>query len=115
MDWIDIACIIVACTSANHLGLVAAVEGILHHRLPIVNCAKCSTFWTTLIYCSVCCDIVAALTHSIPTILAVSFLAAYAAVWLELLMACTDILYNYIYEKIINQETDTEGQGSGRR
>lgn len=112
MDWAGIACVIIACTSANHLGLVAAVEDILHRRMPIVNCTKCLTFWSTLAYCSVGCDSIAALTHAIPAILAASFIAAYTAIWLELLMACTDTIYNRIYEKIINKETDNEGQGS---
>ncbi len=70
MDWTGIACVIVACTSANHIGMVAAVEGILHRRLPIVNCQKCLTFWCTLAYCSLCCDTIAALQDNITVIIA---------------------------------------------
>lgn len=112
MPWIDIACIIVAATTANHLELIEAVEDFIGRRLPVVNCSKCLTFWLTLVYCClVCCDNIAALLHSLPSLLAVSFLASYLAIWTELLMACTDTIYNRIYEKIINLKTDTEGPG----
>lgn len=112
MHWIDIACIIIAATSANHLGLIEAAEGVIGRRLPVVSCSKCLTFWSVLAWCClVCCDNIAALPRSLPRLLAVSFLASYTAIWLELLMACIDTIYNRIYEKVINPETDTEGPG----
>ena len=112
MPWIEIACIIIAATSANHLGLIEAAEGVIGRRLPIVSCSKCLTFWSVLAWCClVCCDSIAALLPRLPTLLAVSFLASYTAIWLELLMACIDTIYNRIYEKIINPETGTEAPG----
>lgn len=112
MPWIDIACIVAAATMANHLGLVEAVEGFIGRRLHVVSCSKCLTFWSVLTYCSLaCCDSVAALPRSLPYLLAVSFTASYLAIWLELLMAYIDTIYNKVYEKIINPETDTEGLG----
>ena len=104
MEWGGIAWIVVICTSMNHMGLVAAAERTLRRPLPVVNCTKCLTCWSVFGYqlaegCS-----------PLPS-LAVSFLAAYAAVWLELLMGIIDTLYNRIYEEIY-EDTD---EGSERR
>ena len=122
MAWSDIAWIVVACTSANHLGLIAAVENVLHRRLPVVNCPKCFTFWSTLAYLLACLLVgddaplrngpITALLSAVPRMLAVSFLAAYSALWLELIMYFIDTLYNSIYDSIDKnnrKETDDEG------
>ena len=103
----DMLLILFSCVAANHLGLVATIEKVTGRRLPVVNCPKCLSFWATLTYgCSVCCDSIAALPSAIPSVLALAFLAAYAAIWLELIMFSIDILYNSIYDKInkVNQE-----------
>lgn len=108
MTLTDMLLILFSCVAANHLGLVAAIEKAISRRLPVINCPKCLSFWATLIYglltsifgCSVCCDSVAALPSAIPSVLALSFLAAYAAIWLELIMFSIDTLYNSIYDKI---------------
>lgn len=123
MAWSDIAWIVVACTSANHLGLIAAVESLLHRRLPVVNCPKCFTFWSTLAYLLACFltgddallrggGPITALLSAVPRMLAVAFLAAYSALWLELIMYFIDTLYNSIYDQISKdnrKETDDEG------
>ena len=123
MAWSDIAWIVVACTSANHLGLIAAVESLLHRRLPVVNCPKCFTFWSTLAYLLACFltgddallrdgGPITALLSAVPRMLAVAFLASYSALWLELIMYFIDTLYNSIYDKIDKnnrKETDDEG------
>lgn len=101
MSWIDIACIIFVCVTANHLGLVEAVEKIVGKRLMIVNCPKCLTFWVTLAYC---CDKIA--THT-TVVLAISFLASYSALWLELLEGYVDTLYIKLYDKIYNTSDNT--------
>jgi len=121
MAWSDIAWIVVACTSANHLGLITAVESLLHRRLPVVNCPKCFTFWSTLAYLLACFltggdaplrgGSIAAHLPAVPQMLAVSFLAAYSALWLELIMYFIDTLYNSIYDNIDKnnrKETDDE-------
>ena len=107
MAWTDIAWIVVVCTCMNHLGLVAAVERIIRHRLPVADCPKCATFWATLGYLlvdinemvAVPCGLSAWLSV-LARILALSFLAAYAAVWLELLMYSVDTIYNRIYDTL---------------
>ena len=98
MNWLDVLMIVFSATAANHLGLVAAAESVVRHRLPVLNCPKCAAFWLVLIYgCSVCCDSIAALTPAIPEILAVAFLSAWSAIWLDLLMGIIDQLYTKLY------------------
>lgn len=99
--WIDIASILFICVTANHLGLIKAVEQVTGVEWHIINCPKCFTFWATLIY----------LTFSWnATIwsLAMSFLCAYAAIWVELAEGSIDTLYLWLYEKIYpNTNNDT--------
>ena len=98
MDWEGIASVVFICTAANHLGLIAAVEQTIRHRLPVVNCAKCLTCWSTM-------ALLLATGCSPLTSLAVSLLCSYLAIWLELLMYAIDTLYNKIYDTLNN---DTE-------
>jgi hypothetical protein len=97
--WTDTAAIVFACTTANHLGLTAAAERVIGRPLPVANCPKCLTFWCTLAY-GLSGDGFAANPSAVVRLLAVSFLCAYAAVWLELLEGYTDTLYDRIYEQI---------------
>ena len=103
MEWGDIAGIVFACVTANHLGLVKAIEDTFEKELPIINCVKCFSFWSVLVY-------MAFATHEVITSLAVSFLSGYAAIWLELLEGYIDTLYVRLYGKIIRtdgNDTDT--------
>ena len=104
ISWLDIASIVFVCVTANHLGLVSAVEAVIKAKLWIVDCPKCLTFWVTVVYCcgktathTTAGD--AAATTAI-MVLAISFLASYAAIWLELLEGFVDTLYMKCYEKI---------------
>ena len=99
MDWTDIASIVFACTTVNHLGLVSAIESAIKHRLWIVDCPKCLTFWSVLAY-GLSGDGFAANPSCLARLLAVSFLSAYLAIWLELLEGMIDKLYDYVYGKI---------------
>ena len=99
MEWIDIACIVFTCVTANHLGLVSAIEKAAKHSLKIVNCVKCSSFWFVLIYMLVT-------TFDVILSLAISFLATYSAIWLELLEGYVDTLYLKIYEKIYHNPSN---------
>ena len=103
MDWRDIACIVFVCTAVNHLGLIATIERIIKHSLPVINCPKCLTFWSILAYGIVCCCTTATPTITLAArLLAISLLCSYLAIWLELLMYAIDTLYNRIYVKIEN-------------
>lgn len=114
MAWSDIAWIVVICTSMNHLELVKTLERLLRKEIPVVNCPKCATFWATLGWCLAGRCLTAtgmgAVIAALPQILALSFLAAYSAIWLELIMYSIDTLYNSIYETLsrYNPEEDNE-------
>lgn len=97
--WSDIAAIVFICVTANHLGLVKAIEDTIHRELRIVNCPKCFTWWSAIAYTSIT-------TRSMIPSLAISFLASYTALWLELLEGFIDTLYDKVYEKIYSAGDD---------
>ena len=109
--WIDIAAVVFASVTVNHLGLIAAIEGVVHRRLPIVNCPKCLSFWSTFAYGVSGDGRLAALPSVLPRLLAISILCAYLAIWLELLEGYIDTLYDKLYEQIYptadSADTDT--------
>lgn len=113
--WIDIASIVFVCVTANHLGLIKAVEEVTGRDLPVINCPKCSSFWATLAYG--CYNI--ATYGTLATVLAISFLASYSAIWAELLEGFIDTLYLKVYGKIYGTEDDAtaadgdEGHSAG--
>ena len=99
--WIDIVSIVFVCVTMNHLGLIGKLEEIWG-KLPILDCPKCSTMWCTLVYTEWVFGI-----SDIPLMLAISFLASYSALWLELLEGYIDTLYLKLYDKIYNTSTDS--------
>lgn len=99
MLWSDIAAIVFVCVAINHLGLISAIEGVLHCRLLIVDCVKCCTFWVVLAYMVI-------FTRDILTSLAVSLFCAWIALWAELGMGMIDYIYNKVYEKIYPDSDD---------
>ena len=114
MDWRDIACIVFVCTAVNHLGLIAAIERVVRHRLPIVNCPKCLTFWGTLAYGIYVSEIsFGNIAAVLPRLFAISLLCSYLAIWLELIMYAIDTLYNRIYgilEENNKEDRDEDGK-----
>jgi len=113
MNWIDIASIVFVCVTANHLGLIGTIEEIMGkiplfkkyvpkwNHLPIISCPRCFTLWSVLAY-----GLWSVGFSDIPLILAVSFLASYTAIWLELLEGYIDTLYMKLYGKITSDNTD---------
>ena len=97
MQWSDIAMLTFACVAANHLELISAIEGVIRHRIPIVNCPKCFTFWSVLLTTSFT-------GWNMVSALAISFLCAYMATWIELGMGFIDTIYNKLYDKIYSTE-----------
>jgi len=108
MKFLDIANIIFVCTAANHLGLVTGVEKIIKREIPIANCIRCLTFWAVLAYG--CWETA---MRDLPEVLAISFLSAWAAIWLDLMMGMIDKLYTRIYDALYTTadtaDTDTLG------
>lgn len=106
MNWADIVMLVLSATLANHLGLVEAVERVIRCRLPIVDCPKCCSFWSVLAYTLLTgCEPIASV--------AVSFVSAYAAVWLVLLYGYIDTLYNKIYEDIYTKDAEDDAGAEG--
>ena len=103
MDLAQVAMITFSCVAANHLGLVAAIEGVIKHRLPIINCPKCFTYWSLMAY--------GMFVHeNIFVNTTISFFCAYLAIWLNLLFGISDLLYNSIYDTLFTTtNTDSDG------
>lgn len=98
MNWIDVASIVFVCVTMNHLGLIGKIEEITGKQIPILNCPKCASFWVTMTYFMGKMGLL--VIPQIPLVLAISFLASYSAIWLELLEGFIDTLYNKVYGKI---------------
>jgi hypothetical protein len=108
MNWSDVLMIVFSATAANHLGLVAAAESVIRHRLPVLNCPKCAAFWSVIVYgVAVAARPLDACTarncslftiHFYLTLFAAAFLSAWSAIWLDLLMGIIDKLYIKVYD-----------------
>ena len=111
MDWTDIAAIVFAATTINHLGLIAAIEGAIRRKLWIVDCPRCLTFWCVMAY-GLSGDGFSANPSCLARLLAISILSSYLAVWLEILEGIIDKLYDYVYKQIYptddTADADTE-------
>ena len=97
--WLDIAGIVFVCVTMNHLGLIGKLEEIMG-ELPILDCPKCCSCWCV-------CAYTLFVSHEVITSLAISFLASYMALWLELFEGYIDTLYMKLYGKIYNTSDDT--------
>ena len=104
---LDVVAVTMAAVLVNHMGLIEAIEGVIKHKLPIINCSRCLTFWATLAVL-IAFEWTTAIRH-MPVIVATSFLAAYAAQWIELLFGIIDKQYDKIYEKTYPEETAEAG------
>ena len=111
--WTDIAAIVFICTAVNHLGLISAIERVIRHSLPIVNCPRCLTFWSVLTCGLTEADYSQFTLTSFLTLLAISLLCSYIALWTELFMYALDPLYNIIYGKLENHNPEDRDEGEG--
>jgi len=111
MEWSEVAMIVFSCVTANHLGLIAAIEGIVKHKLPVINCGKCFSFWAVMTYGFLTCTDLFREPTKMISMTAASFLSSYAATWLQLLFAFIDKQYGRIYGKIYSA-ADTADDGA---
>ena len=102
MMWLDVAAVVISAVLINYLGLIETVEKLIRHKLPILNCPRCLTFWSVLIW------LVINSHWHMAIIVATSFLASYLANWIELIFGLLDKVYEYIYQKNYPTETSTE-------
>lgn len=91
--WVEAAALTASCVLFIGMGLEAEIERILSCRFKVLSCPKCLTFWSVLLFGVVT-------RHGFVETVAVSFLSAYAALWLSLLCDALTNLYNRIYETI---------------
>ena len=98
---LDIASIVFISVTMNHLGLIREIEHIYGYRLKVINCPKCLAFWLTTIYGLWG---IHSFYGEFARLLAVSFLASYSAIWLELFEGFIDTLYQKLYDKIYPTE-----------
>ena len=103
MEWIDIAGIVFISVTMNHLGLIGKIEEIYGKEIPIINCPKCASFWITFIFSLW----EVSSFYGVIKVLAISFLASYIAIWLELLEGYVDTLYIRLYGKIYETSDNT--------
>jgi hypothetical protein len=110
---LDIACIVFIAVTANHLGLMGKIGEIMGFRIPILNCPKCLTFWATMGYLGCHGMATYPMGSWVITMLAISFLASYTAIWLELAEGYIDFLYMKCYEKIYADAANDEDSADG--
>lgn len=110
MTWVDIASIVFVCVTMNHLGLIGEIERVIGKRLIVLNCPKCASFWLTFAYGLWG---IRFFYGEFPKVLAVSFLASYCAIWLELFEGFIDTIYLKIYEKIYRDSTNDTSASVG--
>lgn len=98
----DVVMLWLSAVLINYLGLIEAVEGVIKHKIPIVNCSKCLSFLVVLTYTLLS-------GYNVIGSIATSFICAYAVRWIELLLGYADHLYMKVYEKIYsdNKTKDT--------
>jgi len=114
MNWLDVLMIVFSATAANHLGLVAAAESVVRHRLPVLNCPKCAAFWSVMVYGVAVANVSLFTVHFYLMLFAAAFLSAWSAIWLDLLMGIIDKLYIKVYDKIYptTDTADTDAPGT---
>lgn len=97
----DVAMLVFTAVMINHLGLIEAVEEIIKRKIPIVNCCKCLSFWLVLAYMLIN-------GYNVINSVATSFLCAWAATWIELLLGIIDYYYCKVYENFYSETTNAE-------
>ena len=97
--WKDAAMLAVACVLFINMGLEEALRGTLGFGIKIFSCPKCLTFW---------CVLALNVLHGYPLVqsVAVSFVFAYAALWLSLAYDALSNLYNRLYDEITNHAAE---------
>lgn len=103
----EAALITLSCTLFVSMGLADAIQETLRIRFRLLSCPKCITFWCSLLWF---------VLHGLRPLecVAVSFISAYAALWLSLIYDAVAVAYNYLYAKVSETDAaeDTETPGA---
>lgn len=79
--------ILVTCVLYIHLGMGDTLGRIFHSEAYVFKCVKCVTWQATLAYTIFCSDL------NVLACLAISFISAYIALWLDLMLSKLASLY----------------------
>nr|DAG80426.1 MAG TPA: hypothetical protein [Bacteriophage sp.] len=95
---IFLACIVtVSVVLFVHMGLSEKIQEILHINISLLRCVKCLSFQLSLIV--LLCN-----GYGILSSICCSFIFAYLALWIELLLGYLSTLYDKLYEQIYTSE-----------
>ena len=86
-----IVCVLISSCLFIHLGMGETIEKAIRIRFVLFRCVKCLTFWSVLGYSLFVVNL------SAEVAICASFLCAYAALWIDLLLS----LLADVYEKNI--------------
>ena len=90
--------ILLGCVLFIHLGLGDAISKVIKRCLSLFNCVKCFTFWTMLAYTALFFE------WSFIKCVAVAFVSAYAALWIDLFFAKLSTKYEKWYKGVVAEE-----------
>ena len=90
------------------MGMIDAIKKVVRFDAPVIGCVKCLTFWCCITYLAI-------IGMNIIQSVAVAFLLAWCAVWLDLLMGFIDNQYMRLYAKYDKDRQAAEVAESGEQ
>ena len=98
----DIALIMVSVVLFIHMGLADAICRVTKVRFWLLQCPKCLTFWCELLYLLI--------VARMPVLqsIAISFIMAYLALWIELCFGYVSRLYEILSDELYSTNTTTK-------
>lgn len=92
--------VLISCCLFIHLGLGQTICRMMRREIVILNCVKCLTFWSVLLYSLTCVNL------SAVTCIAVAFACSYASLWIELLLNKIRVRYEKEWELLDAEECE---------
>lgn len=102
---IGVGCVLLCCVLFIHMGLGDAVTKVIKRNLSLFGCVKCLTFWTTAAYTFLC------LNFPLVKCAAVAFVAAYVALWVDMLFSYLAVWYEKWYKSVASEEGECDAAG----
>lgn len=90
----DIIMIVLISVLFNHLGLCQAIENVIKHKIIVLNCSKCLSFWSVFLYS------LYFTSYGVILSLFIAFISAYCALWIELMFGLIDNYYTKLWQKL---------------
>ena len=95
-----VAAITLCCTLFVSMGLSDAIQEVIDTHIAPLSCPRCLSFWAVLVYSL-------ATSRGIVASVAAAFICAYIAMWMTLLFDYITTIYNRLYDKINQTDTQT--------